>query len=519
MIKIKSYICVLLSALTLIAGGTSCSDDYAQPPVQIPGGEDTPVGDGSWQNPLQVWQVHLGTTVDGRESNWVCGYIVGSVNRSYPSYSEASADFGVPTANYNTIILAQYPYDEADWAARGYTWENCVPVQLPSGVVRKALQLDANPNNFNRMVSIRGITGNKYLGAYALKQAADYKWGDQGKYEEPITEIGSEYFCNFTTSLDINYYIERGWSNLMQRGGLDGWTIGDNNGTRYANCSSYYGSEFGGPYINWLITPAFDLDRAKEKTLSFRSRTAYEREGSGLEVFLLTAQNPQGCDPVRLECVIGAPGESGYGEWKQSGVISLEEFSGVVYIGFRFTSRHGGSSSQFECNVTDINLGGANPDDWNIVDPASIGEFKSAPELGLGGKFAIVYDSKVMLPLAEDYTYGYINVADVTITDGVFSSSKDNAFTFISEDGGYVIKDCYDRYVYLDDTHPSFQVSYEKPATNYIWAIDRLANGNWKITNVGRNVCIDYAANYGNLSTVAASGYNGLGFSFYRLSE
>lgn len=57
-----------------------------------------------------------------------------------------------------------------------------MPVQLPSGSVRKALSLDLNPGNFNRMVSIRGITGNKYLGAYAVRSAADFKWGEKGKY-------------------------------------------------------------------------------------------------------------------------------------------------------------------------------------------------------------------------------------------------------------------------------------------------------------------------------------------------
>lgn len=497
---------------------TSCSDDYAQPPAVIPGGE-TLIGDGSWENPLQIWQVHLGTTVDGRESNWACGYIVGSINRDYPTYSEASADFGVPTANYNTIILAQYPYDEQEWARIDYTWEDCVPVQLPSGTIRKALQLDANPGNFNRMVSIRGITGSKFLGAYGLKTAADYKWGDKGRYEEPIIPMGSDYFCDFTASLDINYYIERGWSNLMERGGLTGWGVYDSSGLRYANCSSYYGSEYGGPYVNWLITPAFNLDNAREKTLSFRSRTAYARPDSGLEVYVLTAQNPQGCEPRKLECVIGSPGESGYGEWAQSGIISLDEFSGVVYIGFRFYSAHGGSSSQFEANVTDVNLGGADPAEWEVIDPSSIGEYTLAADVSSGARYAMVYDSQAFMPLPESYSYGYLSVKGVSITDDSFSASKDYAFTFEAEGEGYVIKDCYDRYVYLEGSYPSFQVSLVKPEANYLWSLERQSSGDWKITNLGRNLTIEFAPDYGNVSTVAASRYSGRGPLLYLLHE
>lgn len=515
--RISSYITGLILCAGAAMSLTSCSEDYAQPPLDIPEGMEN-MGDGSWDNPLHVWQANIGTVIDGRESNWVCGYIVGSVNRDYPSYSESSADFGVPTTNYNTLILAEIPYDEEEWARCGYTWEDCVPVQLPSGAVRKALQLDANPGNFNRMVSLRGITGNKFLGSYAVRSVADFKWGDKGKYEPEIVPVGSEYFCNFSESLDINYYIERGWTNLMQRGGLSGWSVSSGNGTGYATCSSYYGAEYSGPYINWLITPVFDLDLAKEKTFSFRSRAAYDNEGS-LEVFVLKTKNPTVGDPVKLDCVIAAPAESGYGNWTDSGIISLEEFSGKIYIGFRFTSRRGGSSAQVEYNVTDINYGGADPADWEVVDPASIGEFRLTSDLHSGRKYAMAYGAKVFQPLIESYSYGYLSVDDVEISDGTFTSSKNNAFTFTAEDGHYVIKDCYDRYLYLDPAYTSFQVNLVKPASGYLWDMELQADGTWKIVNVDRSLAIEYAPDFGNVATVPAGSYSGRGPKLYLLQE
>ncbi|MDE5902676.1 MAG: choice-of-anchor J domain-containing protein [Muribaculaceae bacterium] len=514
--RISSYIMSLILCIGAAMTVASCSDDYAQPPLEIPGGWST-IGDGSWENPLQVWQVNIGTTVDGRESNWVCGYIVGSLNRDYPTYSELSADFGVPTTNYNTIILAQIPYDKEEWERQGYTWEDCVPVQLPSGTVRKALELDLNPGNFNRMVSIRGITGSKYLGAYAVRTAADFKWGDKGKYEPEIVPVGSEYFCNFSESLDLNYYIERGWTNLMQRGGLDGWSIYSSNGLSYATCSSYYGAEYSGPYINWLITPAFNLDEAKEKTFSFRSRAAYANAGS-LEVYVLTSKNPSDGVPVKLDCVIATPGESGYGNWADSGIISLEEFSGTIYIGFRFESQRGGSSAQVEYNVTDVNYGGADPADWETVDPTSIGDYHLTTDLRSGSAYAMVYDSKLFLPLIESYTYGYLSVSDVAISDGAFTSSKENAFTFIAEGSHYVIKDGYDRYLYLDPAYSTFQVNLVKPASGYLWDMELQSDGSWKIINVDRDMIIEYAPNYGNVAPIAAGSYSGMGPKLYILS-
>ena len=515
--RISSYIVSLMLCTGAAMTVASCSDDYAQPPMEIPGGWDK-IGDGSWENPLQVWQANSGSTVDGREANWVCGYIVGSINRDYPTYSEQSADFGVPTTNYNTIILAQLPYDKEEWERQGYTWEDCVPVQLPSGSVRKALSLDLNPGNFNRMVSIRGITGNKYLGAYAVRSAADFKWGEKGKYEPEIVPIGSEYFCNFSESLDLNYYIERGWTNLMQRGGLNGWSIYSSNGLSYATCSSYYGAEYSGPYINWLITPAFNLDLAKEKTFSFRSRAAYANAG-GLEVYVLTSKNPSDCEPVRLDCVIATPGETGYGNWADSGIISLEEFSGTVYIGFRFESQRGGSSAQVEYNVTDVNYGGADPAEWEVVDPASIGEFRLTTGLQSDHSYAMVYDSKVFQPLIESYSYGYLSASDVAIDNGTFTSSKDNAFRFIAEDGHYVIKDCYDRYLYLAPSYTSFQVNLVRPESGYLWDMELQPDGSWKIVNVDRNLAIEYAPDFGNVSTVAADSYSGKGPQLYLLQE
>ncbi|MDE5662820.1 MAG: choice-of-anchor J domain-containing protein [Muribaculaceae bacterium] len=516
--RISSYILTLALSLAAGVAAVSCNEDYVQPPVTIPDKGDAVIGDGSWERPLQVWQAAVGTTIDGRASNWVCGYIVGSINRDYPTYSELSADFGVPTVNYNTIILAQIPYDKEEWERIGYTWEDCVPVQLPSGTVRKALQLDQNPSNFNRMVSLRGITGNKYLGAYAVRSVADYKWGDKGKYEPPVEPVGADYFCNFSPSLDINYYIERGWSNLMQHGGLDGWSVYSNNGLSYATCSSYYGTEYAGPYVNWLITPAFNLDLAREKTFSFRSRGAYANPGS-LKVYLLTSRNPSGCEPIELDCVVATPADTGYGNWADSGIISLESFSGVVYIGFRFESEHGGSSAQVEYNVTDVNFGGADPADWEVVDPASIGEFHLATALKDGGQYAMVYDSKIFEPLPESYSYGYLSVKTVSITDGAFTGSRTDAFTFTPAEGHYVIKDSYDRYLYMLPGYSSFQMSFAKPDSGYLWDMEHMADGSWKITNVERDLSISYAPDYGNVSTVESSRYDGTGPTLYLLQE
>lgn len=62
---ISNYISILAICCLSACALSSCSEEPAQTPAVIPGGFDV-IGDGSWERPLQVWQVNLGTTVDGR---------------------------------------------------------------------------------------------------------------------------------------------------------------------------------------------------------------------------------------------------------------------------------------------------------------------------------------------------------------------------------------------------------------------------------------------------------------------
>ncbi|MDE6558308.1 MAG: choice-of-anchor J domain-containing protein [Muribaculaceae bacterium] len=319
---IKNIFSVMLAAVAGF-GFVACDDDLAQAPIVMPAPE---IGDGTWQNPLQAWQAHLGTTVNGRTSNWVCGYIVGYVNTDDGN----KVVIGSAGAVQSNMVIAQYPYDEEEWAEKGYTLDDCVSVQLPSGTAtRTSLNLADNPGNLNKLVSLRGTTGSKYCGIYGVRAANDFNFGAIGRYEPPMDEIHGEYFCNFSASRDINFYLERGWAAYMIKGGLTGWYYKENGGTSFMTISAYYGTATGGPYENWLVSPSFNLDEAKEKTLSFSTQASTLADTS-LEVYVMKSQNPQAFEePVKLDCVIAEAPASGYSSWVSSGTIDLSEFSGT----------------------------------------------------------------------------------------------------------------------------------------------------------------------------------------------
>lgn len=235
----KGILAAGLGAMTLLG---ACDEDLSQPPVPAPGGPvneagEVIIGDGTWQSPLTVWQVSIGTLPSGMYETWMTGYIVGWVNSSESAVlNEQTATFSVPASVKSNVLLADYPperfaelyaaqyrisltgseYDgqeldvtaiarlqaegrlPADLLTSQVTgpaqtllredtrWEHCVPVQLVYDTTpRPALNLGDNPTALGRQVSIYGQTNVKYFTVYAMKFTSEYEWGAQGHEVAP----------------------------------------------------------------------------------------------------------------------------------------------------------------------------------------------------------------------------------------------------------------------------------------------------------------------------------------------
>lgn len=108
---------------------------------------------------------------------WVEGYIVGYVDgQTYAS----GATFAVPTEAQTEILLADAA-DTKDASA-------CIPVQLPAGDIRSALDLFANPTLLGQKVELYGSL-EKYFGVNGLKSTSCAILGDKviGKDPEGTT--------------------------------------------------------------------------------------------------------------------------------------------------------------------------------------------------------------------------------------------------------------------------------------------------------------------------------------------
>lgn len=485
------YAAAALTVLTLLAGGTSCKDNFEQPPVVIPEGG---IGNGDWDNPLTAYQAMLGTQIEGKSTVWVTGYIVGWIDTSAGN----RVMFTTPAEIDTNMAIAMDP-EETDP-------DKCVSVQLPSGSVRSALNLSANPGNKGKMVTIKGTTGERYCGIYGVKSVSAFNWGDKGIYEEPIEPVVpvGQLYCDFDKSSEIGYYTDRGWTNAMERGALSGWYIRSYSGNNYATVSATNGTQFGGPYVNWLITPPVDMDQMETKTLTFRTQGAYGHDDSSLEVYALTTNDQANTVAVKLDAAICTPNPDGatpvYSDWKGSGKVDLSQFTGIIYIGFKYTAAKGGMGFCSTYCVDDVNVGDAPTED--VVDPSEQVKYRKATAVESGKEYLIVSDGKVAAPLTGNY--GYISVRSAEETDGVITMNNNEcSFTFTSSGEGFTICQSDGRYLLLTGTYNSFNVSADRDAEGTVFTVAPQTDGTFIITNVLKNKSIQFSTQFGNFGCYA----------------
>ena len=291
-------------------------------------------GDGSKESPYSPAQVmalgNPGTTA------WVKGYIVGSAaDKTADSFTTAT---GASASGTNIFIAATA--DETDY-------NKCLPVQLPAGAIRAALNLQANPGNLGMVVTLNGSL-EKYFGLPGVKTVTEYELDGQGgeNPEPPVESVDPVSSLNATFEGVTAISQLPGWS-LKNVIGNKSWYFTSFEENSYAAITGYKGTSTEG-YESWLITPPLNFDAMAQKVLSFQSQAAHSGTDK-LEVFVMTTADPSTATLSALECHIAEPPATGYSGFEASGEISLESFSGVGYIGFRYTAPAGASGYRTYC--------------------------------------------------------------------------------------------------------------------------------------------------------------------------
>lgn len=97
--------------------------------------------------------------------------------------------------------------------------------------------------------------------------------------------------------------------------------------------------------------------------------------------------------------------------------------------------------------------------------------------------------------VAANSRYDYLPVNEAAPADLMGATDLLNGFTLNETEGGYTIQDAYGRYLYMDETHTSFNVSADRQDGD-TWTVEPQADGTVKITNVLREKFIQYSTEH-----------------------
>lgn len=135
----------------------------------------------------------------------VKGYIVGYV----PGQKFADAVLGLTGEVSTTNLLLADVADESDY-------QKCIPVQLPAGEIRNALNLNENPGNIGKEAT---LTGNieKYFGVPGFKSVTAYELSEGGEVPPVVEGVAYSKVAS----------IEAGKSYAIVTGGKVALTLGE----------------------------------------------------------------------------------------------------------------------------------------------------------------------------------------------------------------------------------------------------------------------------------------------------
>lgn len=144
------------------------------------------------------------------------------------------------------------------------------------------------------------------------------------------------------------------WATVNQSGNAT-WFVQERDNNKYAACTGYNKSAGSDGFISWLITPGLDIDNMAEKVMSFTSMVGYAGDNT-LEVFAMNSADPTTATLTKLNANIPSP-TGQWSDWVASGNIDLSGFSGVVYIGFRYTAKANANNSYNTYRVDNVVAG------------------------------------------------------------------------------------------------------------------------------------------------------------------
>lgn len=148
------------------------------------------------------------------------------------------------------------------------------------------------------------------------------------------------YIEDFQAAVDNTDFNIPGWVNFVEAGTRK-WSEQTFQGTGYAEFSSF--GSGSAQNIGWLVSPAINMDAHTGETLSFIAAQHHldvDSPLNALEVYIFTSFNGTdvlGATKVNITDLVSLPtSDTEWYEFVNSGQIDLSNYTGNIYIAFRF---------------------------------------------------------------------------------------------------------------------------------------------------------------------------------------
>ena len=421
----------------------------------------------------------------------VKGYIVGTINGQV--YEEGCIFSGTATAATN-LLIADAP-EETDHS-------KCMPVQLPSGAVRSALNLVDNPGNYKKLVTLTGSL-EKYFGVAGLKTVSKYVI-DGVTPEQPEQPE--------TPEVPETPVVPEGDS-LIANPGFETWNEG-------------VPAEWGGPLgHNATIAQSTDartgnysvvVSGNSESNKRFTSKSYVLAAGTyTFSVYVKANGADKGyCRLGFVPVVDGKVGTYTYESAQASAVT--DEWTARVYeftlaeeteIALIVMNNKLGKGASFLVDDAQLvtadggNAGGGDSgegEEGGEEQPETpvAGKTFTAVTSITDGKYIIAAGTNMAIALDAAKTYGYLPVSAVSPENGTVTAGEENAYTIEAVEGGYTIKDSLGRYLYMTGTFNSVNLDTALPSEGAVWTIEFNADGTAKITNTYNDKFMQYSSQF-----------------------
>jgi len=269
-------------------------------------------GKGTEQSPFNI----AGGMSNQGLSSWIKGYVVGYVwSGNFTSYT-----FGADTCTQATNLLI------ADTVQNLYI-SRCLPVQLPAGAVRTALNLPANKNLIGKKITLYGSL-ESYFGVAGLKSVTYCILPDGTPVgTKPVEPIYSQ---SFMSNNQGDFTVK----NVLAPPAIPSiWLTS----TSYGMVATAFKSSVNYASEAWLISPEVDLTNQATAKMRFEHAINYVTIANMKNEMSLHISEDNGSTWVPLTIPVYPAGNN----WTfvGSGEINLQDYIGKkVKIAFKYMS-------------------------------------------------------------------------------------------------------------------------------------------------------------------------------------